>query len=151
VNNLEVLVDLERFSGLSLVEIEAVKTESWPHVFGCDQPAWKCEACHEDLKAIRRVIASVQPLIEREHLEDLEAAGRLLPEGATLESEFVMRWYLADEKFVEWGSSMLAGARDLADGPPVGAVRGEIRSREHWAGPWSVVEPVAVKEGSDGG
>jgi hypothetical protein len=148
VSNLEAPVDLGRFSGLSLLEIEAVKTQAWPHVFGCDQPAWKCEACHEDLKAVRRVIAAVQPMVEQDHLVDLSAAGRLLPEGAEHDVKVVLRWYDGAGRLLDhWGAADVGTARRLGQRThPSKAVRGEIRTRESWVGPWSVVEPVEVSE-----
>ena len=83
-------------------------------------------------------------------LTELSAAGRLLPEGATSQQEFQVAWRFADHMGLVWGCDSLEEARMLATAPPKGAQRFEIRSRERWAGLWSVVEPVAVGEPSDG-
>jgi hypothetical protein len=83
-------------------------------------------------------------------LTELAAAGRLLPEGATTQVEFEIVWYFAVLLPIRWGCDSLERARKAASEPPAGAVRGEIRSQESWIGGWSVVEPVAVKEASDG-
>jgi len=142
MNDLKELVDLERFTGLSSAEIEAAKTDF--HMSTCRDPIWQCPDCASKLKALKLVIAAVSPVVRDDERSALESAGRLLPEGATHTSEFAVRWYLADQTFIEWGCDSLDRARRAANEPLSEAVRGEIRSQTTWVGPWSVVEPVGV-------
>lgn len=141
-------LDLERLPGLSSVEIEAVKSGVWPHLLECYEELWRCEVCSGDLKEIRRVIASVQPLVEQEHLEDLEAAGRLLPEGSKVVTEYRVVWTPANPSSnpLVWGFPLLERARArAADHWPVGFVSGEISRQDRWESPWVPVGPVAAE------
>lgn len=89
---------------------------------------------------------------EQKVLADLIAAGRLLPEGSkALRSEYQVRWYgrpsaTGGDGFVDWGCETVDDALKLLEEPPPWAVRGEIRAREHYVTPWTVVEAPGGSE-----
>lgn len=58
------LADLEQYTGLSPVEIEAAKTDL--HMSTCPLQVWDCPDCARKLKKIRTVIAAVTPVIEEQ-------------------------------------------------------------------------------------
>jgi hypothetical protein len=102
-------------------------------------------------RAVRRFLNAAGPLIEeqarRDERADLDAAGRLLPEGCEHQSrvQLLLRWTFGDGRVDEWGPATLGHAQELlAEG--LGDAVGELLQREHWAGPWTVVEPVEVPD-----
>jgi hypothetical protein len=143
------LVDLERFTGLSSAEIEAAKTDF--HMSICREPIWQCPDCASKLKAHRLVIAAVSSILREDERSELSAAGRLLPEGATREVAFRIRWNDGGPGFrAEWDCGSLERARELVrDECPDWATSWEISAQEQWTGQWVPVEPAAVKEASE--
>jgi len=140
---------------LTPAELAAIETD--PHVSFCREPRGLCVPCMEAFRAVRRILLAARPLIDEEILEAaalaqadehrrLAVQGLLLPPGAQRRVQVMITWVYADGTTVEWGPATLEDARELVKEPPDAAMSGEIRTRDHWAGPWSVVEPVEVPD-----
>jgi hypothetical protein len=74
-----------------------------------------------------------------------DLAGRLLPSGGEVSTQWAVRWHLVgggtDEQDCYRNARETAEqrARRLAANPPMGAVRGEALKRVKYIGPWSPV------------
>jgi hypothetical protein len=141
------LAELVQFTGLSEEERAAAKTDL--HMSTCRLSVWDCVACASFLRSARRQIEAVREVIRAQLLDELAEAGRLLPEGSKVRSEWQVLWTLTDGQTDEWGCETEAKALVLLLATPERAVEGVIRSRQHWSSPWTAVEPVAAEGRSE--
>jgi hypothetical protein len=114
-----------------------------------------CPDCSAMLSYIRKLLSVVEPLIEAEERSRLAGEGSLHPAGSEHRVQLELRWYRPDGTYhpraaaePDLDPDPLQTLRDhLRSGLPEGFVRGEIWSKEHWAGPWEVVPEEEINDG----